>query len=97
MADTDEHQLFADPFSIEDQPELAGFHCGDSGWSRAASEWIKGSEVCDSIEKNNTKVWIFRDRQDAIVGLVRLMKLAGNAGHHQMVQKGDCCTYHSLG
>ena len=68
MADTDEHQLFADPFSIENQPELAGFHCGDSGWSRAASEWIKGSEVCDSIEKHKTKVWIFRDHQDSVVG-----------------------------
>ena len=68
LADTDDHQLFADPFSTADQSELAGLHCGDAPWSRAASEWIQGSEVCDSIEKNHTQVWIFRDKSGAVVG-----------------------------
>ncbi len=47
---------------------MAGLHCGDSAWARAASEWINGSEVFDSIEKNQTKVWVFRNSADEIVG-----------------------------
>lgn len=68
MAGTDEHQLFADVFSAADQSEMAGLHCGDSPWSRAAAEWIKGSDVCDSIEKHQTRVWVFRNASDDIVG-----------------------------
>ena len=68
MAGTDEHQLFADVFSPADQSEMAGLHCGDSPWSRAAAEWIKGSDVCDSIEKHQTRVWVFRNASDDIVG-----------------------------
>lgn len=68
MAGKDEHQLFADTFTAEDQSGMAGFHCGDTAWARASSEWIKGSEVFDSIEKNRTKVWVFRNSSDEIVG-----------------------------
>lgn len=68
MAGKEEHQLFADVFSSSDQSEMADLHCGDSAWARAASEWIKGSEVFDSIEKSRTKVWVFRNSSDVVVG-----------------------------
>ena len=64
--------LFADEFTNADQLEMADLHCGEEPWSRAASEWIKGSDVFDSIESQNTSVWVFRDHVDAIVGFASL-------------------------
>lgn len=47
---------------------MAGLHCGNSAWARASAEWIKGSEAVDSIAKHQTKVWVFRNASDEIVG-----------------------------
>ena len=72
MTDQEDFQLSADEFTVADQAEMSGLHCGDEPWSRAATEWIQGSSVLDSIEKQKTKVWIFRDAQDAIVGFASM-------------------------
>lgn len=72
MSDAEQYQLFADKFTPEDQPLMAGLHCGDEPWSRAATQWITGSDVLDSIEKHGTSVWIYRDGHDAIVGFASL-------------------------
>lgn len=61
-------ELFADPFTDADQSEMAGLHCGDEPWARAATAWITGSDVLDSIRNYGTRAWIYRDSNDAIVG-----------------------------
>lgn len=70
----DNRPLFADEFTAADQPFLAGLRCGDEPWAQAATEWIKSSEVLDSIDKHGTKVWIYRNSEedDAIVGFSSL-------------------------
>ena len=72
MTDQGDLQLYADEFSHADQAEMSDLHCGDDAWSRASVEWILGSSVLDSIEKQNTRVWIFRDVEDSIVGFASL-------------------------
>ncbi len=66
--------LFADEFTAADQPFLAGLHCGDEPWSRAATEWITGSDVLDSIVNHETRVWVYRhsEADDSIVGFASL-------------------------
>jgi GNAT superfamily N-acetyltransferase len=66
------YQLFADPFTEADQPAMAGLHFGDEPWARAATAWITGSDVLDSIQKHRTRVWVFRDESEAIVGFASL-------------------------
>lgn len=66
--------LFADEFTPADQPFLAGLHCGDEPWSRAATEWITGSDVLESIANHETRVWVYRhtEADDSIVGFSSL-------------------------
>lgn len=72
MTDHSGYQLYADEFTPADQAALSDLHCGDEAWSKAAVEWILGSDVLDSIEKQHTKVWVFRDSDDSIVGFASL-------------------------
>jgi ribosomal protein S18 acetylase RimI-like enzyme len=74
LAVPENQTLFADEFTVADQPFLAGLSCGDEPWSQAATEWIKSSEVLDSIEKFGTRVWVYRNSEadDAIVGFASL-------------------------
>ncbi len=69
-----EYGLYADYFTPADQPFLAGLQCGDESWSMAATEWITSSEVLDSIENHQTKVWIYRNSEadDSVVGFSSL-------------------------
>ena len=66
--------LFAEEFTTADRPFLAGLHCGDEPWAQATTEWITSSEVMDSIEKFDTKVWIYRNSEadESIVGFASL-------------------------
>lgn len=70
MTESGNQLLYADEFTAADQPHLAGLHCGDEAWSMAATEWINGSEALDSIDKFQTKVWIYRNSEEdnSIVG-----------------------------
>ncbi|MFO0912662.1 MAG: hypothetical protein U0795_06880 [Pirellulales bacterium] len=52
------HQLYATLFSQADQTRLAGFSCGDEPWSEHVTEWIRGSDVLESM-KRGTRVWLF--------------------------------------
>jgi ribosomal protein S18 acetylase RimI-like enzyme len=61
------HQLYALAFTEADHARLAGFACGDEAWSRSAAEWIRGSDVLDSMKKG-TKVWLFENAGGEIVG-----------------------------
>lgn len=61
-------QLFADPFTQADQSEMAGLHCGDEPSARAATAWTTGSDVLDSMANRETRVWVFRNQDDEIVG-----------------------------
>lgn len=76
MTVPENQSLFADEFSLADQPFLAGLKCGVEPWSCAATEWITSSEVLDSIEKYQTKVWIYRNSEadESIVGFSSLAK-----------------------
>ena len=62
------HQLYAVEFTEADQARLAGFSCGDESWSRHVTEWIRGSEVLDSIKRWGTRVWLFEMEQGEVVG-----------------------------
>ena len=65
-------QLFADPFTDADQSAMTGLHCGDEPWARAATAWITGSDVLDSIRNHHTRVWVFRSESNSIVGFASL-------------------------
>ena len=62
-----QHQLYAVNFKEADQVRLIGFSCGDEIWSRHVAEWIRGSDVLDSMKKG-TKVWLFENASGEIVG-----------------------------
>jgi GNAT superfamily N-acetyltransferase len=62
------YQLYADELADDDRAELVHLNCGNEPWSRAATEWLLGSEVWDSIQKHGTRVWLYRNDSDAIVG-----------------------------
>lgn len=61
------HQLYAVEFTEADQDRLVGFSCGDEPWSRHVAEWIRGSDVLDSM-KRGTRVWLFETEQGEVVG-----------------------------
>lgn len=61
------HQLYAVEFTAADQARLAGFSCGDDTWARHVAEWIRGSDVLDSMSRG-TKVWLFETAEGEIVG-----------------------------
>ena len=61
-------QLYADEFEESDQQEFARLNCGDEPWARAATEWIQGSDVVDSIKQHGTRVWVFRTEADEVIG-----------------------------
>lgn len=67
-------QLFADPFTKADQLEMAGLHCGDEPFARAATAWITGSDAIDSISQYGSRVWVYRDESEAVVGFGSLGK-----------------------
>ncbi|MBX3419566.1 MAG: N-acetyltransferase [Pirellulaceae bacterium] len=62
------HQLFADELKESDRKDLIDFSCGDETWSRAATEWLIGSEVWRSIEERKTKVWLYRTADGQLIG-----------------------------
>lgn len=65
----DPYQLHADEFTQGDRSELAHFDCGkEEPWARAATEWLLGSDVWESMEKRGTKVWLYRTGSGVIVG-----------------------------
>ena len=61
------HQLYVLDFKESDQNRLAGFSCGNDLWSRHVSEWIRGSDVLDSMKKG-TRVWLFESAAGDVVG-----------------------------
>ena len=61
-------QLFADLFTEDDRADLVNFDCGDSAWAGAATEWIQGSDAIESITKRGTRVWLYRNEQDVVIG-----------------------------
>lgn len=66
--DYNPYQLYADELTTDDRPELIHLNCGDAPWSLAATEWMLGSDVWESIEKHKTQVWLYRNDKDVIVG-----------------------------
>jgi hypothetical protein len=64
----DPYQLYSDELTESDLPDLMDFDCGREPWARAATEWLLGSEVWQSIEKRATKVWLYRTAADVVVG-----------------------------
>ena len=63
------YQLYADELSEDDRAELLDLSCGDDEpWSRAATEWMLGSEVWSSMQKHGTRVWLYRNHRGVIVG-----------------------------
>ena len=74
MTESENLTLYADEFTPADQPFLTGLLFGDEAWSKAATEWITSSEVLDSIENHQTKVWIYRNAEadGSIVGFSSL-------------------------
>lgn len=66
--DFHQHQLFADELTTDDVSSLVDFDCGDELWAKAATEWIIGSDVWESIKDRKTRVWLYRNRADVVVG-----------------------------
>jgi len=66
--DESPYQLYADLLTENDRPDLAQFDCGSGKWAEAATEWIQGSDVWESIKKKGTRVWLFRNDQGVLVG-----------------------------
>ena len=62
------YQLFADELRESDRSEFLDFSCGEESWSRAATEWLIGSEVWQSIKNRATKVWLYRTGAGLLVG-----------------------------
>jgi hypothetical protein len=62
-----EHQLSAELFTEADQQELVGFSCGDSVVGKACTEWIRGSDVLDSMQRGSG-VWLYRNPAGDVVG-----------------------------
>ena len=61
------YQLYAVEFTESDQMRLTGFSCGDEAWSRHVAEWIRGSDVVNSMQRG-TKFWLFENADGEIVG-----------------------------
>ncbi len=66
--DDSPYQLYADLLTDDDRPDLAQFDCGSGKWAEAATEWIQGSEVWKSIKNRKTRVWLYRNDRDVLVG-----------------------------
>lgn len=62
------YQLHADELGEDVRAELLSLNCGDEPWSRAATEWLLGSDVWNSMQKLGTRVWLYRDESGVIVG-----------------------------
>jgi ribosomal protein S18 acetylase RimI-like enzyme len=62
------YQLYADAFTQADVADLASFNCGEGPWAEAATEWIHGSDVWESMQQRQTRVWLFRNDKDVVVG-----------------------------
>lgn len=67
-------QLYAVPFTEADQARLGsvGFSCGEDPWARAATEWLLGPDVLDSIARRRTAVWLFELADRTVVGFASL-------------------------
>jgi len=65
---THPYQLFADEFTREDIADLIDFDCGQEPWAQAATQWICGSDVWESVRSRGTNVWVYRNNADVIVG-----------------------------
>ncbi len=63
-----QHQLFADELTTGDVSSLIDFDCGEEPWAKAATEWIIGSDVWESIQERKTRVWLYRNAVDVVVG-----------------------------
>lgn len=61
------YQLYAVDFTEADQDRLADFNCGADDWSRHVAEWIRGTDVFESM-KRGTRVWLFETRDGEVVG-----------------------------
>lgn len=61
-------ELLRRPFAEADQARLVGFSCGTDTWARHVVEWIRGSDVLDSMERHGTQVWLFETQGGEIVG-----------------------------
>lgn len=77
--------LYADPFTTEDESDVSSLNCGEEPWARAATQWITGPDVHASIAKHGTKVWIYRDENDSVVGFSSL----GETGRRWPPPDGD--------
>ena len=66
--DESPYQLYADLLTDEDRSDLVQFDCGSSKWAEAATEWIWGSDVLESIKIRKTRVWLYRNEQNVLVG-----------------------------
>ena len=64
---SNEHQLYAVPFTEADQVRLAGFSCGTDTSGQYVTEWLLGSDVMESM-KRGTRVWLFENGAGEIVG-----------------------------
>lgn len=87
MSAPDEYQLYADRFTPEDQTGLADLNCGEEPWSRAATDWIRGSEVLDSIAKLESDSGSLRHRRVGVVSQPAFRDSAILLGHFCPAQR----------
>lgn len=86
---SDEHnpyQLYADELTDDDRADLPYLNCGEEPWSRAATEWVLGSDVWQSMQKHGTRVWLYRNDSNVVVGFGSL----GIARRRWPPPNGEC-------
>ena len=66
--DESPYQLYADLLTDKDRSDLVQFDCGSGNWAQAATEWIQGSDAWESIKIRKTRVWLYRNEQNVLVG-----------------------------
>src|SRR5208282_3307919 len=56
------------PFVDQSVSEVQGFDCGSAEWATPISDWIKGKEALSRVRKGTTKIWLYYNEANDLVG-----------------------------
>src|SRR5436305_14693726 len=61
-------RLSAKAFDEACQSEVTNFNCGENPWALTINEWIKSDDAIQRVQKKSTKVWLYYNDADKLVG-----------------------------